>query len=63
MKGVEIENLFKITDHELVLKIECSKPIIACSTCKHRDISGYVGPCYDCSEFSHHQLRTLVFKK
>lgn len=52
----------KVSDHEmyheLVLKIEqCNKPTIDCSTCKHRDISKYVGPCYDCSEFSHHQLR------
>jgi len=46
--------------HELVESIEklCTQThTIDCSTCKHKDISKYVEPCYGCSDYSNHQIK------
>ena len=39
--------------HELVESIEklCNIPLVMdCSTCKHREVSKYVEPCYGCRD-------------
>jgi hypothetical protein len=54
----------KISDvemyHELVESIEklCNiSPVINCITCKHQEVSKYIESCYNCNDYSNHQIK------